>query len=77
MRILSLRRQAGKGGKGAWVRNEDTGAFERYARISHTNQSGNQTLEWDLKAGRYTYQENWYGKITRDTITVAAEEEAK
>jgi hypothetical protein len=50
MRILSLRRQAGKGGKGAWVRNEDTGEFERYAR---------------------------YGKITRDTITVAAEEESK
>jgi hypothetical protein len=38
-----------------------------------TANSGNQTWEWDLPAGRYTYQENWYGKITRETITVVEE----
>lgn len=74
MKVLSLRRQFGTGGKGAWVRNEDTGEFVRFARISSTANSGNQTLEWDLPPGRYTYQENWYGKVTRKTIVVKDEE---
>lgn len=71
MKTISLRRQAGLGGKGAWVRNEDTGEFVRYARITHTAGSGNQTLEWDLDVGKYTIQEKWYGKVTRQTIEVS------
>lgn len=70
MYILSLRRQAGAGGKGAWVRDEISKEFLHFAEITHTANSGNQTLAWYLEAGRYTYQETWYGKVTRKTITV-------
>lgn len=72
MMKLRLRRQKGMGGKGAWVRNERTGEFVRYARIVSQANSGNLELEWDLPDGTYTYQENWYGKIRRETFTVPA-----
>lgn len=58
------------GGKGAWVRNEQTRQFVPYTRVIGQSQRGNLTVQWELGPGTYTYQETWYGKVTRETLTV-------
>jgi len=71
---INLRRMAGSGGKGAWVRDDTTGEFVKPTRLVHQANSGNETWDWDLphNGHTYTYQEVWYGKKTRRTITLEA-----
>lgn len=70
MGMKLILRRAGGSAKNGWVWDEDNLIFVNPTRLVSRANSGNETWEWDLPPGCYTYREIWYGKKKQETITV-------